>query len=162
MKTELCKIESDLHISRNVNDKLSDKLLVLEWKCQAYEQYSRRECLKILGILAEVGDKDIEVLEILDTVNTPISMNLVKDCHCIPSKRLPQKSCSKTATGKTRWVLLNKKSSTETWVLEIACCHKNLYTSMRDYVYTTKNYGQNAENCGMSSEFCDFGLVMGL
>ena len=96
MKTELCKIESDLHISRNVNDKLSDKLLVLEWKCQAYEQCSRRECLKILGILAEVGDKDIEVLEILDTVNTPINMNLVKDCHCIPSKRLPQKSCSKT------------------------------------------------------------------
>ena len=60
LKTKFCKLKFDLHISRNVNDKLSDKLTVLERKCYANEQYSRRECLKILGIPAEVGDKDIE------------------------------------------------------------------------------------------------------
>ena len=60
LKTKFCKLESDLHISRNVNDKLTDKLVVLERKCHANEQYSRRECLKISGIPAEVGDKDIE------------------------------------------------------------------------------------------------------
>ena len=60
LKTKFCKLESDLHISRNVNDKLSDKLTVLERKCHANEQYSRRECLEISGIPAEVGDKDIE------------------------------------------------------------------------------------------------------
>ena len=58
-KTKFCKLESDLHISRNVNDKLSDKLTVLERKCHANEQYYRKECLEILGISAEVGDKDI-------------------------------------------------------------------------------------------------------
>ena len=59
LKTKFCKLESDLHISRNVNDKLSDKLTVLERKCHANEQYYRKECLEILGISAEVGDKDI-------------------------------------------------------------------------------------------------------
>ena len=59
LKTKFCKLESDLHISRNVYDKLSDKLVVLEQKCDVNEQYSRRECLDISGIPAEVGDKDI-------------------------------------------------------------------------------------------------------
>ena len=30
LKTKFCKLGSDQHISRNVNDKLSDKLVVLE------------------------------------------------------------------------------------------------------------------------------------
>ena len=30
LKTKFCKFESDLHISRNVNDKLIDKLVFLE------------------------------------------------------------------------------------------------------------------------------------
>ena len=54
LKTKFCKLESDLHISRNVDDKLSDKLTVLERKCHANEQYSRREWLEILSIPAEV------------------------------------------------------------------------------------------------------------
>ena len=60
LKTKFCKLESDLHISRNVNDKLSDKLVVLERKCHANEQYPRRECLEISGIPAELRDKDID------------------------------------------------------------------------------------------------------
>ena len=60
LKTKFCKLESDLHISRNVDDKLSDKLVVLERRCHANEQYSRREYLEISGIPADVGDKDIE------------------------------------------------------------------------------------------------------
>ena len=60
LKTKFCKLESDLHISTNVNDKLCDKLTVLERKCHANEQYSRRECLETLGILAEVGIKTLK------------------------------------------------------------------------------------------------------
>ena len=60
LKTKFCKLASDLHISRNVNAKLSDKLVVLERKYHANYRYSRRECLEILGISAEVGDEDIE------------------------------------------------------------------------------------------------------
>ena len=98
LKTKFCKLESDLHISRNVNDKVSDKLVVLKRKCHANEQYCRRECLKISGIPAEVGDKGIEkkVLEILDAIDAPVNTDLVEDCHRIPSKSSPKKSYFKT------------------------------------------------------------------
>ena len=112
LKTKFCKLESDLHISRNVNDKLSDKLTVLERKCHANEQYSRRECLEISGIPAEVGDKDIEkkVLEVLDAIGAPVNTDLVEDCHRIPSKGSPKKVILKLSRRKdSRRVLLNKK-----------------------------------------------------
>ena len=60
VKTKYCKLEFDLHISRNINDKLSYKLVVLERKCRANEQYSRTESLKIFAIPSEVGNKYIE------------------------------------------------------------------------------------------------------
>ena len=112
LKTKFWKLESDLHISRNVNDKMSDKLVALERKCHANEQYSRRECLEISGILAGVGDKDIEkkVLEILDAIDAPVSTDLVEDCHRIPSKSSPNKVILKLSRPKdSRRVLLNKK-----------------------------------------------------
>ena len=44
LKTESCKLESDLHTSRNVNDKLSDKVVVLERKCHANERNIGHSC----------------------------------------------------------------------------------------------------------------------
>ena len=92
-KIKFCKLESDLYISRNANDKLTDKVVVPERKCHANEQYSRGECLEISGISAEVSEKDIEnkVLEVLDAVGASINTDLVEDCHRIPSKDLPPK-----------------------------------------------------------------------
>ena len=55
-KTKVCKLESDLHISRNVSDKLSDKFVVLERKCHTSEQYSRRKCFEISRIPAEARE----------------------------------------------------------------------------------------------------------
>ena len=88
LKTKFCKLESNLHISRNVNDKLTDKLVVLERKYHANEQYSRRECLKILGIPAEVRDKDIEkkVLEVLDAIDAPVNTVIVYPLQAPPKK----------------------------------------------------------------------------
>ena len=113
LKTKFCKLESDLHISRNVNDKLSDKLTVLERKCHANEQYSRRECLEISGIPAKVGDKDVEkkVLEILDAIVAPVNTDLVEDCHRASSRDSPKTVILKVSCWKdSRLVLLNKKS----------------------------------------------------
>ena len=112
LKANFCKLESDLHISRNVNGKLSDKLVVLERKCHANEQYSRRECLEISGISAEVGDKDNEkkVLEILDTTDAPVNTNSVEECHRIPSKDSSKKVILKLSSQRdSKRVLLNKK-----------------------------------------------------
>ena len=50
LKTDFCKLESELAISRNVNNKLTKQLILAERKCWANEKYSRRECIEISGI----------------------------------------------------------------------------------------------------------------
>ena len=45
LKAKFTKLEADLNKSRNVNSKLSDRVINVEGKCFANEQYSRRECL---------------------------------------------------------------------------------------------------------------------
>ena len=55
LRTEFSKMESDLAISQNVNVKLVEHLMVTERKCLANEQYSRKECLEILGIPGSVS-----------------------------------------------------------------------------------------------------------
>ena len=136
------------YCTRNVNDKPTDKLVVLQRKCHANEQYSRRECLKILGIPAEVGDKDIEkkVLEVLDAIGAPVNTDLVEDCHRIPSKGSPKKVILKLSRRKdSRRVLLNKKklkqlkpeslnlpASVKIYINESLCpCYKKLWTKCR-------------------------------
>ena len=50
LKSKFTKIKSDLAISRKVNVKLMERIMVTERKCLANEQYLRRECLEISGI----------------------------------------------------------------------------------------------------------------
>ena len=47
LKTDFRKLESDLAISRYVNNQLTNQLILVERKCWAKKQYSRRECLEI-------------------------------------------------------------------------------------------------------------------
>ena len=55
LKTNFFKIESDLHISRNINDKLSEKIVVLERKCHANEQHSKNNASKYRAFLQKCG-----------------------------------------------------------------------------------------------------------
>ena len=65
-------MESDITISRNVNVKLMERLVVTERKCWPNEQYWKRECLTISGISESVSysaleDKIQRVLRGIDT-----------------------------------------------------------------------------------------------
>ena len=65
LKSDFCKLEADIQVTRNVNSKLSERLVTKERRCYANEQYSRRECREISGILASiVDDLESKVLEI--------------------------------------------------------------------------------------------------
>ena len=92
LKSDFSKLEADIQVSRNVNYKLSERLITMERRCYANEQYSRRECLEISGIPASVADKDLEskVLEILEKIDVPIDPILVENCHRLPSKGSPK------------------------------------------------------------------------
>ena len=49
-------MESDLTISRNVNVKLMERLVVTKRKCWVSEQYLKKEYLEILDIPESVSD----------------------------------------------------------------------------------------------------------
>ena len=59
-KCQFSKLEPHLQISRDVNDKLSEKLINLELKYYANKQYSREKCLEISNIWPDMADKNIE------------------------------------------------------------------------------------------------------
>ena len=53
----ITKLSSELSITKNVNTFLSSRLVTLEQQGWANAQYSRRECLDIVGIPREVSGK---------------------------------------------------------------------------------------------------------
>ena len=74
LNTDFRNLEFDLPISRNVNDKLTKQLFLVERKCWANKQYSPRECPEISRILESLQDEDLEdcVLEIISECDTPV------------------------------------------------------------------------------------------
>ena len=83
LKTKFTKMESDLAISRNVNTKLVERLVVTERKCWANEQYSRRECLEISGIPESVSDNALEdkIQGVLRGIDVEVDTENIESCH---------------------------------------------------------------------------------
>ena len=87
LKTDFRKLESDLAISRNVNDKHTKQLILVERKYWANEQYSRQECLEVSGIPESIQDDDLEdcVLKIFNECDTPVDPGNIEACHRLKS-----------------------------------------------------------------------------
>ena len=62
--------------------------LSMERQCWANAQYSRRECLELVGVPCSVSDGDLErkVLKIFEKVGCPIEGNNIEACHRISKK----------------------------------------------------------------------------
>ena len=88
LKTKFTKMESDLTISRNVNVKLMERLVVTERKCWANEQYSRRECLEISGIPESVSDDALEdkIQGVLRAIDAEADTKNIESCRCLKGK----------------------------------------------------------------------------
>ena len=54
------KLEADVKIAKNINNLLSQLVVALERQCWANAQYSRRECLEIVGVSHFVDDNSLE------------------------------------------------------------------------------------------------------
>ena len=81
--SQLC---SELAVTKNVNDLLLTRLTTSERQCWANAQYSRRECLDIVGIPHEVSVEVLEekVLKIFGKLGCDISPDRIED---LPSCR---------------------------------------------------------------------------
>ena len=112
LKTKFTKIESDLVISRNVNVKLVERLVVTERKCWAKEQYSRRECLEISGIPEFVSDSALEdkIQGVLHGIDVEVDTENIESCHRLKGKGSKGKFILKLSKRKdAEKIKLNKK-----------------------------------------------------
>ena len=81
-------MESDLTISRNVNVKLMERLVVTERKCWANEQYPRRKCLEISGIPESVSDNAFKdkIHQVLREIDAEVDTENIESCHRLKGK----------------------------------------------------------------------------
>ena len=64
---------------------LPERLVSMEHQCWANAQYSRRECLELVGVPRSVSDGHLEkkVLKIFEKVGCPVEGNNIETCHRI-------------------------------------------------------------------------------
>ena len=82
------KLESELSVTKQVNSLLSRRLVNMERQCWANAQYSRRECLDIIGIPSEVEPDVLEekVVNIFEKLGCNIPSNHIAACHRVSKK----------------------------------------------------------------------------
>ena len=82
------KLESELSVTKQVNSLLSRRLVNMERQCWANAQYSRRECLDIIGIPSEVEPDVLEekVVNIFEKLGCNIPSNHIEACHRVSKK----------------------------------------------------------------------------
>ena len=102
LKTDFCMLESDLAISWNVNGKLTKQVILVERKCWAKEQYSRRGCLEISGTPESVQDDDLEdcVLKHFKECDTPGDLENIEACYRLEWKARSKKVIIKLSKRK--------------------------------------------------------------
>ena len=87
LRSDFKKIESELSVSKNVNNKLHKRVVALERQCWGNNQYSRRECLEITGVPDSVINDDLEktTIKIFDKLDVGIDPSNIEDYHWFKS-----------------------------------------------------------------------------
>ena len=82
------KLEADVKIAKNIDNLLSQQVVDLKRQCWANAQYSRRECLEIVGIPHSVDDNSLEerVIQVFEKVGCNIDSSNIEECHCITKR----------------------------------------------------------------------------
>ena len=85
LSSKLDLVESSLLVTKTVNDNLLNHITTLKTSLQIQEQYSRRECLEIVGIPISIDDKNLQstVCNILNKIDVPCGPEDLEDCHRI-------------------------------------------------------------------------------
>ena len=94
LRDRVTKMESQLLFTRRVNDNLVKQNRILERKCAANEQYSRREFLKISEIPDSIPNNNLEeaVLKVFNETGVAVNSRDVESCPRSASKSQSEKS----------------------------------------------------------------------
>ena len=87
LRNDFKKIESELPVSKNVNNKLHELVVALERQCWGNNQYSRREFLEITDVPDSVSNDDLEktTIKVFVKLNVAIDPSNIEDCHWLKS-----------------------------------------------------------------------------
>ena len=82
------KLQADVIVAKNISNLLSQRVVDLERQCWANAQYSRRECLEVVGIPRSVDDNILEekVIQVFEKVGCNIDSSNIEACHRITKK----------------------------------------------------------------------------
>ena len=77
------KVEADVAIMKNVNEKLINQLIETEGQCRANAQYSRRECLEVVGIPTSIPNDSLEanISKIFNKLGVHVEGKDIQVCH---------------------------------------------------------------------------------
>ena len=115
------KLESELSISKTINNALHKRVIQLEKQCWRNEQYSRRECIEVVGLPDSTTDN--EVCSVFKKIGVDVSVDNIEACHPLKSdnknkiivKFSKRKDCQAVLENKKKLKnLLNEEFEVET------------------------------------------------
>ena len=80
---QMKNVEADVAIVKNVNEKLVNQLIKTERQCWASAQYSRRECLEVVGIPTSITNDSLEanITKVFDKLGVHVEGKDIQACH---------------------------------------------------------------------------------
>ena len=136
LKENYKKLESDVSVSKTVSSLLTDQMNNVERPCWANAQYSRRECLEVVGIRSSVKIKDLEgkVCSVFNRTGVAVNPDDIDACHrlCNDKKTIvkfsKRKLCQKVLREKKKLKNVNPSEfdfpeSTAIFISESLCSY---------------------------------------
>ena len=83
LAAQMKNVEADVAIVKNVNEKLVNQLIKTERQCWASAQYSRRECLEVVGIPTSITNDSLEanITKVFDKLGVHVEGKDIQACH---------------------------------------------------------------------------------
>ena len=101
------KLESELSISKTVNNALHKRVIQLEKQCWRNEQYSCRECIEVVGLPDSTTDN--EVCSDFKKIGVDVSVDNIETCHPLKSDNKNKITVKFSKRKDCQAVLENKK-----------------------------------------------------
>ena len=136
LKENYKKLESDILVSKTVSSLLTEQMNNVQRQCWANAQYSRRECLEVVGIPSSVFNR----------IGVAVKPDDIEACHRLFNDK---KTIVKFQKGKVSQQVLRVKKELKNITLgSLIFLKAQLYLSMKVCVPTTKCYGKNVRSSG--------------
>ena len=83
VRVNFSKLEAELAVNKEINNILHNQIVQVEEESWSNKQYSRRECLEIVGIPETVINRFLEesALNIFEELGVSIAPSEIETCH---------------------------------------------------------------------------------